>query len=123
MPTESPFPNPSLEGSLTEIADLRRWAGPAKEFWPRYLLALAGLSRASKVVILLADNSQPGKWKRIGDWSSNVGTAQPLVDFTAKIEGLAQQCLAAGDLAAPLNERRDGHYTTALQLKLQRAED
>src|SRR5947208_2962587 len=123
MPTELPSPNLSLEGALREIAELRRWAGPAKEFWPRLLLALAGLSHASKAVILLADNAQPGKWKRIGDWSSNVGAAQPLVDFTAKVEAIAQQCATAGDMAAPLNERRDGHYTAAFRLKLQRAED
>src|SRR5712671_1874628 len=113
----------ALACALREVAELRRWAGPAKEFWPRYLLALAGLSHASKAVILLADNAQPGKWKRIGDWSSNVGTAQPLVDFTSKLEQLAQQCLAAGDLAAPLSERRDGHHTAACRLKLQRTED
>src|SRR5437762_3019272 len=123
MPTELPSPNLSLEGALREIAELRRWAGPAKEFWPRLLLALAGLSHASKAVILLQDNVQPGKWKRIGDWSSNVGAAQPLVDFTARVEQVAQQCVTSGDLAAPLSERRDGHYAAGFRLRLQRTED
>jgi multidrug resistance efflux pump len=123
MPTELPSSNPSLERALHEISELRRWTGPAKEFWPRLLLAFAGLTNATKAVILLQDSTQPGKWKRIGDWSSNQGPAQPLVDFTAKLEQIAQQCLAEGDLATPLRDRRDGQYAAACRLKLQRADD
>ena len=123
MPAQIPSTSASLEAALTEIAELRRWTGPAKEFWPRLLMALAGLTNPAKVVILLQDNSQRGKWKRLGDWSSNSGPAQPLVDFTGKIETLAQQCLTEGDLAAPLSERRDGHFTLTFRLRLQREED
>ena len=123
MPTQLPASTASLEAALQEIIELRRWAGPAKEFWPRFVLALVGLTSPSKAVVLLQDNSQPGKWKRLGDWSSNTGPAQPLVDFTARVEKLAQDCLEEGDLAAPLSERRDGHFTLAFRLKLQREED
>src|SRR5258707_1109460 len=100
MPTQIPSANSSLESAQQEMADLRRWAGIAKEFWPRYLLALAGLTNANKVIILLQDTSQPGKWKRLGDWSSNKGPAQPLVEFAEKVEVLAVQCLVRLTLVA-----------------------
>ena len=61
MPAQIPSTSASLEAALTEIAELRRWTGPAKEFWPRFLMALAGLTNPAKVVILLQDNSQRGK--------------------------------------------------------------
>ena len=75
------------------------------------------------MVILLHDSAQAGKWKKLGDWSSNSGPAQPLVDFTAKLEQLANHCVAEGDMALPLSERREGHYSLTFRLKLQRAED
>src|SRR5437899_694874 len=123
MPTQLPSSSASLEAALSEIAELRRWTGPAKEFWPRFLMALVGLTNPAKAVILLQDNSQRGKWKRLGDWSSNTGPAQPLVDFTAKVEQLAQECVTEGDSTAPLTERRDGQFTLTFRLKLQRQED
>ena len=122
MPTQIPSAN-TLESAQQEMTDLRRWAGTAKEFWPRYLVALGGLTNANKVVILLQDNAQAGKWKRLGDWSSNKGPAQPLVEFSAKVESLAVQCLAEGDQATPVSERREGGYALAFRLRLQRAED
>src|SRR5258706_4884285 len=123
MPTQLPSSSASLEAALSEIAELRRWTGPAKEFWPRFVMALVGLTNSAKAVILLPDSSQSGKWRRLGDWSSNSGPAQPLVDFAAKIENLAQQCLADGDSIAPLTERRDGHFTLSFRLRLQREDD
>src|ERR1044071_1549016 len=123
MATQTPSTNTPRESAQQEMTDLRRWAGTAKEFWPRYLVALAGLTNANKVVILLQDNSQGGKWKRLGDWSSNKGPAQPLVEFAAKVESLAVQCLSEGDQATPVSERREGGYALAFRLRLQRAED
>jgi len=93
MPTQIPSQNTLLESAQQEMIDLRRWSGAAREFWPRYLVALAGLTNANKVVVLLQDTT-PGKWKRLGDWSSNRGAAQPLVEFSAKVDALAAQCLA-----------------------------
>lgn len=106
-----------------ELAELRRSALAPKDFWPRFLRALSSLTEASKVVILLHDNAQAGKWKKLGDWSSNTGPAQLLVDFTARLEQLANHCVAEGDLALPLSERREGHYSLTFRLKLQRPED
>src|SRR3954470_14211455 len=123
MPTQIPSSNTSLESAQQEMSDLRRWAGTAKEFWPRYLVGLAGLTNANKVVLLLQDPAQPGKWKRLGDWSSNKGPAQPLVEFAAKVESLAVQCLAEGDQTTPVSERREGGYALAFRLRLQRTED
>jgi hypothetical protein len=61
MPTQIRSENTLLESAQQELIDLRRWSGPAKEFWPRYLVALAGLTNANKVVVLLQDTTQPGK--------------------------------------------------------------
>jgi len=123
MPTQIPSINPSLETAQQELIDLRRWSGTAKEFWPRYLTAMAGLTNANKVVILLQDATQAGKWKRLGDWSSNRGPAQPLVDFSAKVEALAAQCLTEGDQSSPVSDRREGAYALAFRLRLQKVDD
>ena len=108
--------------AFQEVAELRRFAGEPREFWPRFLSAAAKLVSAD-VVVLLA--SQPGKtprWSKLGEWSPNPGPSRTRTDFHAQLERIAMRCLAGGSLVEQ-SDSLSGSFVIAVRLRLARAED
>src|SRR5437867_2507413 len=125
MSSELPGLNEQQRSALRELAELRSFEGPPKEFWPRYLACLAVLSPASKVVMLFQDPAQPTAWKRIAEWHQNISPSRLLTSFQGQLDSLAADCVKnGGDLLALLEPgppRGAGHYVVASRLKFHRA--
>src|ERR1044072_1796427 len=83
-------------GILQELAELRSFAGPPKEFWPRYLKSIAGLASGSKAVLLVQDSAQPAAWKRVSEWPADLGPSRALATFHGQLDALAADCVKQG---------------------------
>src|SRR3954465_15363428 len=98
---------PDIHGAhaafLRELSELRTFNGAPKEFWPRYLSCLAGLTGASKIILVLQDAAKPGSWKKIGDWPANLAPTRFLTGFMTQVEELATKSIGySGGIIAPL---------------------
>ncbi len=124
MPAESPDIHGTHAALLRELSELRRFNGAPKEFWPRYLSCLAGLTGASKVVLVLQDSANPGAWKKIGDWPANLAPTRFLTAFITQVEELATKSIGhSGGIIAPLEPvaaRTPGHFMLAARVQLHR---
>jgi hypothetical protein len=111
--------------SVRELSSLRNFAGPPKDFWPKYLAALAGVAAASKAVLLTQDPNQNNNWKRLGEWSVNMGGSKILATFQAGLESFATDCAKQGQGILSLLEegtsRNADHFVIATILPMQRA--
>ncbi len=107
-----------------EIAELRGFSGPPKEFWSRYINALAALASATKVVLLRADAQAPGQWKKLTEWSANLGSSRFHTAFINELEQVANQCVQDGPQIFPLEPSGvTNHFIVAARLKLHRPEE
>src|ERR1051325_10684688 len=122
MPSEQP--NELQHSARRDLSELRNFAGPPKEFWPRYVSGLAGLTAASKVVVLFHDRAHSGAWKRVAEWPPNLAPSRFLQAFHSQLEDLAARGAnsAAGLLAPPEPgaARPSSHYVVASRLRLYR---
>lgn len=124
-------PDPSglseqLARALNDLYVLRQFPGGPRDFWPRMLTCAANLVAADHLLILMRDTAQPGRWKKIGEWSANRGPSRFVVAFTTQLEDLANRCLNTGNLIDSLDsatEAAPGQYALAVRLKLNRTED
>jgi multidrug resistance efflux pump len=111
--------------AVRELSNLRNFSGSVKEFWPKYLSALASVASASKAVLLVQDPAQDNNWKKVGEWSANLGGSKILASFQARLESLATDSAKLGDsLLSVLEEgssRNADHYVIAATLPMQRA--
>jgi hypothetical protein len=85
-----------------ELDDLRHFAGPPREFWPRFLAGVGALTSASKAVLLIPDPTESSRWKRIADWSAHSGSSRAFTAFADQLDALAGRCARNGSLLAPL---------------------
>src|SRR6185369_8903840 len=123
MASESPALKEQQTVALRELAELRSFTGPPKEFWPRYLGALAAVTSASKAILLVQDSAGLSTWKRLGEWSDNLGGSRFLAVFHSQLDSFATDCAKHGEhlitLLEPGISRGAGHYVIAAALKLQ----
>lgn len=125
MPIDSTVPDELLRRSLKEISELRHFQGPPREFWTHYQTYVAGLTRAQRISLLLQDKAQPGKWRKIGEWSTNTGPTRFVIPFAAELESMADQCAQSGDFLRPVERSNAVDIPLALvaRLKLQNPDD
>jgi len=113
--------------AVRELSNLRSFSGPPKEFWPKYLAALAAVASASKAVLLVQDPAKEGGWKRLGEWSANLGPSKLLTAFHTRLETFATDCAKQGESLLSLLEqgssRNADHYVIATTLRMQRASE
>lgn len=123
MATEISALNEQQTAALKELNGLRSFTGPPREFWPRYMGALAGVTSASKSVLLVQDPAQPGSWKRMGEWSAQAGPSRLLTMFQTRLEGFAADCAkSTGNLLAllePGSSRSADHFVIASAFRVQ----
>ncbi len=84
--------------ALDDMAALRQFSGPARDFWPQFLGAAARLAAADIAVLLLGQPGKEPRWSKIGDWDSGAGLSRVRTQFTSQLEKIAERCLAAGQL-------------------------
>ena len=108
---------------MADLAELRQFTGPAKEFWPRLLGCAARLSQATHLV-LLVKSGMPPQWKKISEWSAQRGASRFLVAFTMQLEDAAVRAIQEQSFLQKLEQNGAGdHFLVGLRLKLARAED
>src|SRR6187200_1482753 len=106
--------------AVRELSNLRNYSGPPKEFWPKFLAALAAVASASKAVLMVQPDPAQGDWKRLGEWSANQGSSKILATFQSKLETFASDCAKQGEsLLLVLEEgptRSADHFVIATTL-------
>lgn len=125
MISDSTTPDETLRRSLKELSELRQFRGVPRDFWTQYQTYLAELTGAHRLVLLLQDKSQPPKWKKIGEWSSNTGASRFVVPFATQLETFAERCLQTGEFVAPVERSNavDVPLVAGARLKLQNPDD
>jgi multidrug resistance efflux pump len=108
--------------AMAELAALRQFSGPAKDFWPRFLVAAAALVGADIAVLLLGHPDKEPRWTKIGNWESGGGLSRVRTQFTSRLEVIAVRGVADGTFVEQ-TDAAAGAYTVAVRLKLLRAED
>jgi hypothetical protein len=111
-----------LARALSELAELRQFPGAPKEFWPRFLGAVAKLTSADIMVILLGNPGKSPRWTKIGEWTASSGPSRARTALTSQLEPLAEHCLGENSLVKQ-SEGSSGGFTMAIRLKLARPED
>ena len=126
------MPNPvsssreAQAAAITTLARLRHFEGAAKEFWPRYLEQLAGVTSGSKVVLLVKSPDVPDGWKLMGSWAATSGPSRAFTEFQEQLSEVAKACEADGSLLSVLKSspsRVQGHFIIAARLSLKGAQD
>jgi len=126
MPSEFTGINEDIARALKTLPELRCFPGAPKDFWPRFLACIAGLTSASHVTLLLRDATQePAKWRKLGEWSANTGPSRFRTAFVTKLEEIGEQCTAEDKQLFPLEAapRGAGHYAIATRLKLLKGDE
>jgi hypothetical protein len=125
MISDPTIPGEALVRALKEISELRNFSGTPRDFWSQFQACLAGLTGAQRVVLLLQEKTQPPKWKKIGEWSSNTGPSRFIVPFAAQVEMFAERGAESGWFIAPV-ERSNAvgiPFVAAVPLKLHNPDD
>jgi len=107
---------------MDELAELRQFPGAPKEFWGRYLVAVARLASADIMVLLLGNPGKTPRWSKIGEWTSSPGPSRARTALTAQLEPVAERCLRENSFVEE-SDAATGSFTVAIRLKLARAED
>src|SRR5260221_8782672 len=84
-----------------ELAELRRWSGAPREFWPHFLASVGKLANARKVSLLFKDASEPPRWQSIQEWSSNTGSTRAASQFVVQLADIAERCAAGNGQIIP----------------------
>jgi hypothetical protein len=108
--------------ALSELVELRQFPGAPKEFWPRFLGAVARLASADIMVLLLGNPGKTPRWTKIGEWTSSPGPSRTRTALTSQLEPIAERCLREGSFVEQ-SDAASGSFTIAIRLKLARAED
>lgn len=114
-------PTAEFTQALAQLAELRRFTGAPKDFWPRLLEALAVISTASKAAVMLKDHVSPG-WRIVADWPSNGAASRLTLLFAGRLEEFAATCDGQGQLFVSLDTaspRSSAHFALGLKLGLQ----
>ncbi|MDB6023605.1 MAG: putative Membrane-fusion protein-like protein, partial [Pedosphaera sp.] len=119
MSKESQTTPPDLNQALVELALLREFNGPPREFWPRFLGALHHLTLADHWVMLARKSGAP--WRRLLNWPAESAPSAMLTAFSTRVEEFANRAGATGGLVIPLDEkpgRTAGNFVLICGLEL-----
>src|SRR5262249_13555931 len=107
--------------ALDELTGLRQFPGAPKEFWPRFLGAVARLASADCMVLLLGQPGRTPRWSKIGEWTQSPNPSRVRTSFFSQLEPTAERCLRENSFVE-LTDAASGSFTIAIRLKLARAE-
>jgi len=108
--------------ALDELTGLRQFPGAPKEFWPRFLGAVARLASADCMVLLLGHPGKTPRWTKIGEWTESPNPSRVRTSFFSQLEPIAERCLRDNSFVEQ-TDAASGSFTIAIRLKLARAED
>jgi hypothetical protein len=127
MPSEESRVNWTTGDTLSDLHQLRLFAGAPAEFWPAFLRASAQLVGAIKAVLLLKPSGTPtANWKRLGQWTGAGLVDTPAHPFNLRLAELASRCADQGVLSECLDGQTNGKprpFALAVLLRLQNSTD
>jgi len=91
----------ATEKALGELAQLRMFAGPPRDFWPLFLAAIQQLTGADKLTLLGRKPGQP--WRRILDWPAQSPPSRMFTEFSTQSQIIANRAMETGNLLQPLD--------------------
>jgi multidrug resistance efflux pump len=112
--------------SLADMAKLRRFTGTPSEFWPAFLGSAAGITGATKGLLILKDAKQEGAWKKLGEWGDGTHADRTSMNFTRVLVELGDRAIRDGNAIQPLEQSATPdlmHYALAVKLALNRPEE
>ncbi len=121
MQLESSSENSSSRASA-ELSKLRRFTGPASEFWQKFLQGATELVGASRAVLAVRETKPQtaASWKKIGEYAGQNHAHRSVAAFVQSLVGMADQC-ALENVTIQILEKSalPGRETVALGLRLQ----
>jgi len=108
--------------ALGELTELRQFPGAPKEFWPRFLGAVAKLVSSDITVLLLGHPGKTPRWTKIGEIAASPGPSSARTALTANLEPIAERCLREGSFVEEHNSI-PSVFILGQRLKLARLED
>jgi hypothetical protein len=113
---------PAFAQLLAELSRLRRFNGPAAEFWPAFVAASGGLIGACRGALVFRDGDQPGRFKKAADWSSDGRAERATPTFVGALPEVAENCLKDGTCVRALERGAmpaTEHFVIATALPLE----
>ncbi|MCX8107693.1 MAG: efflux RND transporter periplasmic adaptor subunit [Verrucomicrobiae bacterium] len=115
---------PVAKQVFEELATLRRFTGPAVEFWQRYLRALGSLSHAHRGALVRREPGMTGTVRKLLDWSDGLPATRSAAFFYESLTDLAQKCYRQGFVSEVVEPGRAGDTgEIAVGVRLQLAND
>ena len=114
-----------ISHSLGEMARLRRFDGPPVEFWPAFLAAAGGLTRADRGVLILKDQKD-NAWKKLSEWSQTGHADRTSLTFSRHLVELGERAAQEGSVLQMIEQAAPSelkHFALAVKLALNRPED
>lgn len=108
--------------AVSELGELRRFPGVAKEFWPRFLGVCGQLAQADVCAVMLGRPEKAPRWQKIGEWSAGPGQARLRKTFHDFVDQAAERAINEGSFIEE-DDEETGAFLLGLRLKLARAED
>src|SRR5258705_12503761 len=99
-----------LSQAMAELAELRQFPGAPKEFWPRFLGAVARLASADCMVLLLGNPGKTPRWTKIGEWTESPNPSRVRTAFFSQLEPVAERCLRENSFVEQ-NDAASGSFT------------
>jgi multidrug resistance efflux pump len=96
MQTRIPETDHELEQVFAEVSQLRRFAGPPDQFWPRFLAAAGCLVAASRANIVIRHPGEPPRLGKIASWASDDKADRPVAVFNGKLSAIAEETFKTG---------------------------
>jgi len=111
----------SFNQLLAELSRLRRFAGASAEFWPAFVATAGSLIGASRGALVLRDPEQPGRFKKMADWSPDGHGDRAALTFTRTLGEVAETCLKEGSYVQAIENGSlpaTRHFVVAASLPL-----
>jgi biotin carboxyl carrier protein len=111
----------SPSAAHAELTALRRFAGPSKEFWPRFAAALADVCESDRCILAAKQGAENATWKKLHDWAHNEIPSTANAAFNTQLIQLADRAASTeSGFSAAL---AGGHVAIGARLPLPNASD
>ena len=124
MATPPPSTRAAVQKALSDLSALAQFAGPPKEFWPRFLEILLELTRADQLVLLAQRPGSP--WRRLLDRPLDMAPCLMLTTFANRLPEIADSASHDATALVRLELKQGstaGHFAVAARLNLPQSQE
>ena len=124
MATPPPSTRTAVQKALSDLSALAQFAGPPREFWPRFLDILLELTRADQLVLLAQKPGSP--WRRLLDRPADMAPCLMLSTFANRLAEIADAASRDATVLVRLELKQGstaGHFAVAARLNLPQSQE